>query len=324
MLKKGGAVGYNMNIIDKNDSRNIIVFDLEWNQNSYRSVADMPHEIIEIGACKVNYEGTIVSKFNRMIKPALYKKIDSHIREVTGIEQSEINHGDRFESVYREFVEWCGNNPILITWGRDDFSVLKRNVEYHHLDLCFEAAIDIQLIYGYCFFGSTSRQMNLQAALEYAGIEKEFIAHRAVNDAEATCALLPILGEKISCLNNSDVMTLIEAVENEKRISSSMIRTVPTKCYLPERAIIDIRNIKIPCPTCGEQMNYEINWFSYGRNKFESLMKCRNHSYVYGKMNFKKTVNGRMCANQKIYPAIPNEVEKVRNEYRQYSSSRKR
>ena len=35
-------------------AENLIVFDLEWNQSSYTPNHRMPHEIIEMGACRVN------------------------------------------------------------------------------------------------------------------------------------------------------------------------------------------------------------------------------------------------------------------------------
>lgn len=43
------------------DIQNVIVFDLEWNQSGYNPNHRMPHEIIEIGACRVDREGHVVS-----------------------------------------------------------------------------------------------------------------------------------------------------------------------------------------------------------------------------------------------------------------------
>lgn len=41
------------------DIQNVIVFDLEWNQSGYNPNHRMPHEIIEIGACRVDREGML-------------------------------------------------------------------------------------------------------------------------------------------------------------------------------------------------------------------------------------------------------------------------
>ena len=51
------------------DTQHIIVFDLEWNQSSYNPNHRMPHEIIEIGACRVDREYKVVDTFSRTIRP---------------------------------------------------------------------------------------------------------------------------------------------------------------------------------------------------------------------------------------------------------------
>ena len=48
---------------------NYIVLDLEWNQstNGQKEVPGIPFEIIEIGAIKLDEEGSMVSEFSRLI-----------------------------------------------------------------------------------------------------------------------------------------------------------------------------------------------------------------------------------------------------------------
>ena len=62
------------------DIQNVIVFDLEWNQSGYNPNHRMPHEIIEIGACRVDREGHVVSRFSELIRPRVYKRLDKHIK----------------------------------------------------------------------------------------------------------------------------------------------------------------------------------------------------------------------------------------------------
>ena len=74
-------------------TQHLIVFDLEWNQSSYNPNHRMPHEIIEIGACRVNRSYQVVDTFSRTIRPRLYKKLDKHIKSVTGITEAELAEG---------------------------------------------------------------------------------------------------------------------------------------------------------------------------------------------------------------------------------------
>lgn len=77
--------------------KNIIVFDLEWNQSSFHTNHRIPHEIIEIGACRVSREGNVLDRFSRLIRPRVYQKLDKHIKQVTGITEEELaNRPSRF------------------------------------------------------------------------------------------------------------------------------------------------------------------------------------------------------------------------------------
>ena len=86
------------------DIQNIIVFDLEWNQSGYNPNHRMPHEIIEIGACRVDRGGNVVSRFSELIRPRVYKRLDKHIKQVTGITEQELAQGRSFSDVFGDFI----------------------------------------------------------------------------------------------------------------------------------------------------------------------------------------------------------------------------
>ena len=175
------------------DIQNVIVFDLEWNQSGYNPNHRMPHEIIEIGACRVDREGHVVSRFSELICPRVYKRLDKHIKQVTGITEQELAQGRPFSDVFGDFISWCGEDAQLVTWGRDDYPVLKRNAAFFMTPMPFDPPIDAQLVFGFCCLGGEHKQMNLHAAMEQMNVELDVAAHRAVNDAECTAALLPIV-----------------------------------------------------------------------------------------------------------------------------------
>ena len=126
------------------EDKNLIVFDLEWNQSSFHTNHRMPHEIIEIGACRVNRNGEELDSFSALIRPRVYKKLDKHIKQVTGITEEELSRGRPFSDVFGDFIAWCGEDAQLVTWGRDDYPVLKRNAAFFMTPMPFEPPLDAQ------------------------------------------------------------------------------------------------------------------------------------------------------------------------------------
>ena len=208
---------------DSKEVKNIIVFDLEWNQSSFHTNHRIPHEIIEIGACRVSREGSVLDRFSRLIRPRVYQKLDKHIKQVTGITEEELANGKPFSDVFGDFIAWCGEDVQLVTWGRDDYPVLKRNAAFFMTPMPFEPPMDAQLIFGFCCLGGAHQQMNLHAAMEKMEIELDAPAHRAVYDAECTAALLGKIDEALCVLPPERRMQLEATLEKEKRISASAI-----------------------------------------------------------------------------------------------------
>ena len=152
-------------------TQHLIVFDLEWNQSSYNPNHRMPHEIIEIGACRVNRDYQVVDTFSRTIRPRLYKKLDKHIKSVTGITEAELAEGGEFADVFGAFIAWCADDALLVTWGRDDFPVLRRNAQFFQTPMPFSPPVDAQLVFGHACLKTIHQQMNLHNALETMEIE---------------------------------------------------------------------------------------------------------------------------------------------------------
>jgi inhibitor of KinA sporulation pathway (predicted exonuclease) len=67
---------------------NYIVLDLEWNQ-SYRgkeySIEEMPFEIIQIGAVKLDEHKNITGRWERIIRPVEYVKLHGKVSEMLEI-----------------------------------------------------------------------------------------------------------------------------------------------------------------------------------------------------------------------------------------------
>ena len=304
--------------LSSGDCRHVIVFDLEWNQSSYNPNHRMPHEIIEIGACRVDREYRIVDTFSALIRPRLYKKLDKHIKKVTGMTEAELETGGTFSDVFADFAAWCGEDTQLITWGRDDFPVLRRNAAFYQTPMPFEPPTDAQLVFGGACLGSCHQQMNLHAALEHQNILIEVPAHRAVYDAQCTATMLRSIDEAVAQLDEQKRRQMDATIAREKRIASSMLRSQPTRYGYQTDLLADEQLMNIPCPKCGRRTAFDTPWFDSGREKYLAIASCPSHGFAYGQMHFKRGSNGLLIMHQRVYSACEEEVQDVRERYRLY------
>lgn len=299
-------------------TRHIIVFDLEWNQSSYTPNHRMPHEIIEIGACRVDRAYQVVDTFSALIQPRLYKKLDKHIRSVTGITEAELSRGGSFSDVFGAFVEWCGEDAQLVTWGRDDYPVLKRNAAFFMTPMPFEPPIDAQLVFGGACLGSVHQQMNLHAALEKMNLSPDVPAHRAVYDAQCTAAMLAAIDEAVNAMEPDKREQLCGVLSREKRIAASVLKSIPTRHVYQTDALCDEQLMGIACPSCGKRTAFDTPWFDSGREKYLALGVCRRHGMCYAQMHFKRAASGTLIMHQRAYLATQEEVDDVRERCRLY------
>ena len=298
--------------------REVIVVDLEWNQSSYAPNHRMPHEIIEIGACRVDERWQIVDSFSRLIRPRVYRRLDKHIRSVTGITEAEIKQGDPFEDVYADFCAYCGEGAQLITWGRDDYPVLRRNAAFFHQPMPFGPPLDAQLVFAHACLFNAHQQMNLHSALEHMNISPDVPAHRAVYDAQCTAALLPAIDKAVRALDGKAFSALKEAIARERRIANSVLRSVPTRHAYQTHALADEPLMAIACPVCGGATAFDTPWFDSGRDKYLALSECEQHGMVLAQMHFKRAQSGLLIMHQRAFAASESEADDVREQYRLY------
>lgn len=300
------------------DHKHLIVFDLEWNQSSYNPNHRMPHEIIEIGACRVDRNYRVVDTFSEVICPRVYKKLDKHIKSVTGITEAELAQGRPFSDVFGEFIHWCGEDSLLVTWGRDDFPVLRRNALFFMTPMPFEPPTDAQLVFGHACLHSPHQQMNLHNALETMNIEVDVPAHRAVYDAQCTAALLKAIDAAVMEMDDAAKAALTRTVEREKKIAASSLRSVPTKHVYQSEALNDERLMNVACPACGKRTAFDTPWFDSGREKYMALAHCPQHGMAYCQMHFKRVQAGTLVMHQRAYAADEEQIADVRERYRLY------
>lgn len=84
-----------------------VVFDLETT-----GLEPQSHEVIEIGAIRVNRDSDHHDTFQALIRPA--KKIPKKITEITGITQSMVEkEGEPLATALPQFIEFIGDLPLV-------------------------------------------------------------------------------------------------------------------------------------------------------------------------------------------------------------------
>ena len=91
------------------------------------------HEVIQIGAVKVNNRGEILGTFSKYVKPKLKPIISKYCKKLTGITQDNINKAKGFREVLLEFYDFCGDDvEYLVSWG-SDYKLFNENCLLHRV-----------------------------------------------------------------------------------------------------------------------------------------------------------------------------------------------
>ena len=280
-----------------------IVLDLEWNQcpkGKEFGEKQLPFEIIEIGAVKLNEKLNIVSSFNRYIKPQVYTELHSIVKDIIKVDVKKIENGESFVSVIRKFLEWCGKDYIFCTWGQTDLYELQRNMKYFGVEIPFETPLiyyDIQKFYSILKEDGKKRS-TLESVVEELNIPKKSDFHNALSDAHYTalvCKSIDFYSVKnrfsidyyhVPGARSEEIYARYDTYE--KYIS----RGYDTReCLTKDRVIFTGK-----CYICGRTMKKKTGWFLNGNHGYYYLGCCEEHGYIKGRMRIKQSDDGRYFA----------------------------
>lgn len=173
---------------------NYIIYDLELNQKYSKedNCHDLPFEIIQIGALKLNNKLETISTFNALVKPTVYNDIHPYIEALTKISNDMVNSHNTFPKVYKDFLNFIGNEDfVFCTWGTSDIKELIRNIEFHNLNhkTIINKYIDVQNIASKYLNAPKGTRIGLQNAVEVFDIRCSGNFHNAFNDAYYTAEI---------------------------------------------------------------------------------------------------------------------------------------
>lgn len=168
-----------------------IIIDLEWNQATHKTMhlrrdLNLRGEVIQIGAVKINERYEIMGTFNKFIKPIVFSKMNPYVSNLLMLTDEDLAYCNNFPIVYREFLDWCGDDYVLLAWGNDDSYILNDNLKIHSFDAGMNEFLDLQKIYGRISGVAKGLQVSLDNALLSYGVNNQLMRHDALGDAMNT------------------------------------------------------------------------------------------------------------------------------------------
>lgn len=302
---------------------NYIVFDLEWNQcpdGKRAERPDLPFEIVEIGAIKLNSDKEEIARFHEYIRPAVYTRLHYKTKEILHINSQVLQEADSFSPVFERFWNWCGTDFIFCTWGSLDLLELQRNMRYHHTPSCFPFPLkflDIQKIFSITLEDGKSRR-SLEYAVDFLSITKEVPFHEAFSDAFYTAGVMRRIDqEHLNTFFSVDYFRIPQKRSEEIVLQFPDYTKLVSRQFQKKSDIMRDRPIlSRRCCFCHKYAKKNTPWFSSGTRNFVCLSYCETHGFLKGKIRIRKTEDGTGYYCVKTQKSIDEEqAQKILEKY---------
>lgn len=280
-----------------------IVLDLEWNQcpgGKERENPDLPFEIIEIGAVRLDDSFQIRDSFSERIRPQIYHKLHYRTRQLLNVNFREFNKARKFQAVIRDFLQWCGKEYTFATWGPMDLDYLQNNMDFYKIPGSLSRPLfyyDVQKLFSLFYEDGKSRK-SLKYAVEFLNLEQTRPFHRAIDDAFYTAQILAHMDQNQAAIYCSvDYHHPPENHEEEIYLHFPQYSKFVSMVYSNKEDIMNDRTVTVtPCHVCGRSLRKKIRWFTSNNSVYYSLSVCPDHGFMQGKIRIKKADSGHYFA----------------------------
>lgn len=296
---------------------NYIVLDLEWNQSSSPAGENprLPFEIIEIGATKLDEKFNILDKYGSIIKPRVYRRLQSRIRELLDYDETDLRTGRPFDVVFREFKKWCGEDYIFCTWGPLDLTYLQQNMDFYYMKpFPFPLKFyNLQEIYAINYYNDKNQTPSLEKAVTERKIAVDEPFHRAENDAYYTALVFQKMKKKhledSFCIDYYQHPTGVENEITTHHLQYSEYITRPFESRIT--ALNDKNLLAMRCYKCDRKLSKKIKWFVNNSNTHVCVGKCWTHGLTCGKLRFKPTSDGSVFVVKTMEKITKQDFERI-------------
>lgn len=173
-----------------------IVIDFEFTPIPKGSrVNGMRHEIIEIGAVRVDPSGRVLDEFRCLVRPEIATEISDVVRHLTGITWAQVEDAPTFAVAFGRLVDWIGDSRTrMVAWSTCDEHQVRVECAGKGLEVPASMSrwLDLQCVFPRVMgIGRPGGKMSLHDAIGWYGLELHASCeHAALLDAEHTAELL--------------------------------------------------------------------------------------------------------------------------------------
>lgn len=272
-----------------------IIFDLEWNQSGTaedKRGENLPFEIIEIGAVKLNANRDMISEFSELIKPQIYHEMHYITSKLIHLQMEELEKGKPFEEVIERFLEWCGDDCLFCTWGPLDLLELQRNMRYYNMKPLSDRPLkyyDVQKLFSIAYEDKKSRR-SLEYAIDMLNIKKDIPFHRAFSDAYYTAKVFdniedPDVLQKVSF----DTFSIPASKKEEVHIVFDDYAKYISRRFKDKTELLKDKGVmSTRCYLCNRNLKKKIKWFSPNGKHYYAVSYCFRHGYMKSKLRIRK------------------------------------
>lgn len=280
----------------------MIVLDMEWNQPlspdsplAIKLCTSLPFEIIQIGAVRLE-DG---AQFKATCSLQQYKVLSPRISKLTGITKQDVKNGEPFQAAIDRFRDFCGEDPILLTWGFNDIPILRQNLAFYGLDTSLTAqCYNLQIM-----FNQQHDPGNLVRGLSYAvdffqlSVEESY--HDGLNDAAYTAEVAKHIDIEKGIAEYPDYLKYFEG-DGDQAFLDCLRYANHTRFESFEDMIADPRIIETKCPHCGAPtVATDPVYPESGRMVW--TCKCPQHGEFLIRVSFKRNRDDSMRASKVTY-----------------------
>ena len=295
---------------------NYIVLDMEWNQPWPGSPAarkvlpvQIRGEILQIGAVRVSEDQLIGDEFQVLIKPKYYRRLNRRVSKLTGIKESQLREeGVPMAEAIERFRSWCGEDVIFLTWGFDDITILKENLQLYGLeDHWVDRWYNAQMIFNAQTDGSNA-QKALKTAMEMFEIEPSRPAHDALGDAYHTALICAMLNLKKGMDEYDEAVKSHVNGFHGAELPGCISRKVFYD-YADKRAALSaMSGAENQCPLCQRQM-LGSRWFAQPGHRYMDLATCPEHGKFLIRVRMSVQPDGLVRVSRLTYEATSEAAE---------------
>ena len=289
---------------------NYIVLDMEWNQPwpgspSAKKVlpVQIRGEIIQIGAVRIVEENQVADEFQVLIKPKYYRHLNRRVSKLTGIKESRLREeGVPMKEAMESFRQWCGEDPVFLTWGFDDIGILRENLRLYDLeDGWTEKWFNAQMIFNAQTDGSNA-QKALKTALEIFEIVPSRPAHDALGDAYHTALICARLDLARGIREYAGALKSHENGFHGAELPGCIDRRVYHDFADKKAAMAAMSGEENLCPICGAQMQ-GTRWFAQPGHRYMDLAECTEHGKFLIRVRLSQQEDGTVRVSRLTYEA---------------------